>query len=328
MHKQLLTVNEVTALINAGKTLLLAGDETLLSPLPNGKWIGGTSANFMTSDGGVTCQDKLYVTDITQYAADIEIKKFNVENLKEFPDFYMENGFAVIILPAMTDIQINFAKEVQDYKGVFNSPLIGWVSGIHVNEIGKRDPKVFSGIEKMNDNEAVIMYVKLPKNMFANINIVNFFTQGKGVDIEFTETGFSTGDCLINGEVKNLAAYVTENNWDLKLPLVADYNGAMINAGFQTVDLEKGTVSFYGPLFPNIKYRHAMPVDYNDDRLNQGFLGHNVNGVAFSCNCILNFLYAELETKKTGEMVGPMTFGEIAYVLLTQTLVYLKIQKF
>ncbi|RME83260.1 MAG: hypothetical protein D6785_06920, partial [Planctomycetota bacterium] len=42
----------------------------------------------------------------------------------------------------------------------------------------------------------------------------------------------------------------------------------------------------------------------------------------FSCNCILNYLYGKLEGKKTGNITGPMTFGEIAYVLLNQTLVY------
>ncbi|MBN2104582.1 hypothetical protein JW835_11135 [bacterium] len=46
----------------------------------------------------------------------------------------------------------------------------------------------------------------------------------------------------------------------------------------------------------------------------------------FSCNCILNYLYSELEGKKTGNIVGPITFGEIAFQLLNQTLVYLTIQ--
>ena len=43
----------------------------------------------------------------------------------------------------------------------------------------------------------------------------------------------------------------------------------------------------------------------------------------FTCNCILNYLYANLEGKKTGSIVGPITFGEIAYMLLNQTMVYL-----
>ena len=48
--------------------------------------------------------------------------------------------------------------------------------------------------------------------------------------------------------------------------------------------------------------------------------------VFFSCNCVLNYLYSNLEGKKVGSFTGPMTFGEIAYVLLNQTLVYLQVQ--
>jgi hypothetical protein len=47
--------------------------------------------------------------------------------------------------------------------------------------------------------------------------------------------------------------------------------------------------------------------------------------VFFSCNCILNFLHSELAGKQTGAFTGPVTFGEVAYQLLNQTLVYLKI---
>ena len=45
----------------------------------------------------------------------------------------------------------------------------------------------------------------------------------------------------------------------------------------------------------------------------------------FSCNCILNYLYCGLEGKKIPPYCGPVTFGEIAYQLLNQTLVYCEI---
>lgn len=48
-------------------------------------------------------------------------------------------------------------------------------------------------------------------------------------------------------------------------------------------------------------------------------------GAAFSCNCILNHLYGQLEGQRTGRFTGPMTFGEIAFLLLKQTLVYLAV---
>jgi len=45
----------------------------------------------------------------------------------------------------------------------------------------------------------------------------------------------------------------------------------------------------------------------------------------YTCNCILNFLYGELEGKVIGSFDGPVTFGEIAYQLVNQTLVYVSI---
>ena len=42
-------------------------------------------------------------------------------------------------------------------------------------------------------------------------------------------------------------------------------------------------------------------------------------------NCILNYLYCELEGRKIPPYYGPVTFGEVAYQLMNQTLVYCEI---
>jgi hypothetical protein len=47
--------------------------------------------------------------------------------------------------------------------------------------------------------------------------------------------------------------------------------------------------------------------------------------IALSCNCIVNFVNSSLEGRTTGGIVGPITFGEIAYQLLNQTMVYLTV---
>ncbi|EKO40320.1 MAG: hypothetical protein B193_0938, partial [Solidesulfovibrio magneticus str. Maddingley MBC34] len=101
-----------------------------------------------------------------------------------------------------------------------------------------------------------------------------------------------------------------------------------VNISFQDVDEVEGQVKFYAPVFTGIRYKHARPVtDYvkvfNDRLGREGAI--DSSRVAFSCNCILNYLYSELEGKKTDPFVGPVTFGEIAYQLLNQTLVYLEI---
>ena len=49
-----LTLDDTIKLINQNKLLHIAADESLLSKLPKGKWIGGTTPYFITNEGGVT----------------------------------------------------------------------------------------------------------------------------------------------------------------------------------------------------------------------------------------------------------------------------------
>jgi len=173
-----------------------------------------------------------------------------------------------------------------------------------------------------------VLQAQLPPGKVAEIGIINLFEQGDGDILSFGSDGFSAKDVLVNGEKRNFAAYIMKNKLDTKLPLVADYYGAMVNISFQDVDEVEGQVKFYAPVFTGIRYKHARPVaDYvkvfNDRLGREGAI--DSTRVAFSCNCILNYLYSELEGKKTDPFVGPVTFGEIAYQLLNQTLVYLEI---
>jgi len=90
------------------------------------------------------------------------------------------------------------------------------------------------------------------------------------------------------------------------------------------VDLERGRVQFYAPVFADIEYRHAAPVGDYVQEFDLQIATHPAQA-AFSCNCILNYLYGKLEGKKAGHLTGPITFGEIAHQLLNQTLVYLEV---
>ncbi len=319
-------VQDVAAMIAAGKILLLAGEESLLAQLPAGTWIGGTSANFMAEEGGVTSRDKIFVTDISDIASKAEVRTYDSASLRAIGEHYPTNGFTVLIVPGLSEIHATFAKEVQGYGGVFNAPLVGWIAGVHVTEIGKTAPKAFAGAGAALGNQAAALHISLPAGKVARVDTVNLFSQSSGDVIAFDTEGFATeGMCKINGQPANLASYIKEKNIDTKLPLVADYNGAMINVSVQAVDAEGGKVLFYAPVFKGIDYRFAVPVaDYIGQF--KTALGQNGQGtLAFSCNCILNYLYAELEGKKTGTIMGPITFGEIAYMLLNQTLVYLSI---
>jgi hypothetical protein len=84
-------------------------------------------------------------------------------------------------------------------------------------------------------------------------------------------------------------------------------------------------VSFYAPVKENVEYKIGKPVGDYIKEFNK-LIPAETSQVIGSCNCILNYLYSELEGKKTGNLTGPITFGEIAYVLVNQTMVYMSVQ--
>jgi hypothetical protein len=78
----------------------------------------------------------------------------------------------------------------------------------------------------------------------------------------------------------------------------------------------------YAPVFPGVDYRFAKPVGDYSSAFGQA-IASGEQQPGFACNCILNYLYGQLEGKKTGDITGPITFGEIAHQLLNQTMVRL-----
>jgi hypothetical protein len=326
MQQDIMTIAEASELITKGKTLLLAGEEGLLKQLPKGKWIGGTIPYFISpNQGGLVSQEKIFVTDISGMAASVELKTYHENDL---PNIYTEagdSGFSFIVIPAMTGVHSSFALNAPNYADFGSQPLIGWIAGVHLDNLGKETPKVFDGLTgECSDNAAMVMHVTLPRNKAVDVGIVNIFEQGEGDTLTFGADGFACTEVMVNGVKENFAAYIERNKLDTKLPLVADYYGALVNISFQSVAAEE--VKFYAPVFSGVRYKHAKAIsDYAtafDSQLKK--IGLSEDNVVFSCNCILNYLYSGLEGKNTSPFVGPITFGEIAYQLLNQTLVYLE----
>jgi hypothetical protein len=313
-------------LIKSGKRLLLAGDETLLAALPVGNWIGGTIPYFMSAQGGLHTADQVFVTELPE-ADGATIQRYDRSSLPRLAADHPGHGFTVLLIPAFSAVHAEFAENVADYPGVFDRPLVGWISGVALEDIGRIKPCVFDGTTgARSTDEAVALHLALAPRDNASVEIINLFRPGNGDTITFTGTGFSVTDALFNGKSANLARYLTDREADTRLPLVADYHGAMINISIQKVDAVGGTVDFYAPVFPGIEYRIAAPVDDYVAGFAAQLQPESV-APAFACNCILNYVYAELENRTTAPLTGPMTFGEIAYMLLNQTAVYLTVSR-
>ncbi len=321
---KLTSLQEVSAAILSGRCLSIAGDEQLLKQLPAGLWIGGTIPYFMGQDGGKTTKDELFVTEIPMLGAEPTIKFYSQGQLDQVCLDGPDNGFSLMVLPAFTDIHSYFARKGPQFPDMFMKPLVGWVSGFHLGDEGA-SAKIINGQTLQIDNQrAVVMHVPLPAERMARVEIVNVFTQGQGDVIRFSETGFTGRACTINGKPALLSEYVEQNKIDTRLPLVADYSGAAINVCIKEVRAADKAVDFYGPLFDDIDYRFAAPLHDYVAQFNQAVPAEAFQA-NFACNCVLNYLYLGLEGKQVSAVLGPMTFGEIAYQLVNQTLVYLTI---
>jgi hypothetical protein len=325
MKNLFLSREESAALIRSGAMAVFAGSEDALRALPKGAWIGGTTPYFMTAEGGVIDSENLFCT-VFEEALEMKVVTLTASSLPDIAHGRFADGFSYVLMPAFSDVHSQYAIEGPAYDGLCDQPVMGWVTGVLLSELGTRTPKVFDGTAgEMHDAAALAMHVRLPVGASVELDIVNLFVQGNGAEIVFPANGFSAGACTIDGVATNYAHYVKKNGIDTKLPLVADYAGAQVNVALQSVDESAGMCNFYAPVMAGETYRLAQPVAEYGAAYAAGLGNAADAGRMLSCNCILNFLYAELEGKRTAGFVGPVTFGEIAYVLLNQTLVRLNV---
>jgi hypothetical protein len=207
---------------------------------------------------------------------------------------------------------------------MFVKPVVGWISGLNLGKNGQTPIAVNGFTGECFADKAVALSVKVPDGKRADIKIVNIFNQNdRSPVIRFKKYGFKAETCFVDSKEVNFADYIAKNNIDTNLPLIGDYSGTGVNVSIKSI--EDGTVNFYAPVFSHIDYRFANIIpDYEAAFASQLEAIENKDSV-FSCNCILNFLYGNLEGKKIVGLYGPITFGEIAWQLLNQTLVYVTV---
>ena len=318
----LMTFEETSKLIQDGKILHIAATEALLKKLPKGNWIGGSTEYFMAKDGGKVSGDLLSVIEFPY--KNFVIKSYTTQDINKVVTDAFDNGFSLLIIPFDSAVHKEYAQNAAEYDQMFLRNVVGWISGLNLNKPGQTPIAVNGSTAEVFTDKAVAFHLQVPEDKIVTVNIINIFEQDPATPlIEFTEEGFSVKKCRVGGKEVVLADYIAQNGIDTKLPIVGDYAGNGINISFKSI--ENGVVNFYAPVFAGIEYRMAKAVSNYQSLFNKRIAEHKDTSAAFSCNCILNFLYGELENKKIEAFVGPITFGEIAYQLVNQTLVYVSV---
>jgi hypothetical protein len=318
----LLDFEKTAALIGEGKLLHIAGTESLLRALPKGNWIGGSTEYFVAESGGIVTDNQLsvFVLDFAEY----KFGDYDCDTIENVAADGFDNGLTILIIPFNSGVHTEYAKNAPAYGDMFIKPVVGWISGLNLGK--EQTPIAVNGFTgECFADKAVALSLKVPDGKRADIKIVNIFTEDDSSPvIHFDKSGFEAQVCLVDGEEVDFAEYIEENAIDTNLPLVGDYSGMGVNVSIKSI--ADGIVNFYAPVFADIDYRFAKAIpDYEAAFGDKLETIENKDSV-FACNCILNFLYGNLEGKKIDGLYGAITFGEIAWQLLNQTLVYVTIE--
>jgi hypothetical protein len=304
-------------MIREGKHLLLAGDIGVLSGLPEGNWIGGTTTFFIQRPSQrINSTDKIFVCELPEYVVKTVIREYDAASIRHIYTDAPENGFTVLIMPFNSPPSREFAFNAGSFSDFAARPVCGWVAGGYSKATILTD-KCYAASGAGNrpfTDKAVAMHITFPENKYAELCIFNPYKQGTGDEITFDYSSMIAKDAFINGKKRNLAAYLRETGFVPNVPFVANYAGAMLNV--ECFAIENDEVFMAAPFFPGITYK-ISEIDGNiaDPELTG-------SEIIFSVTCIVNYMNPDFCERYLTKMNGPVVYGEIAYQLLNQTTVY------
>lgn len=319
---ELTNLQQAQAIIKTGKFLIIAGDEKLLRQLPKGNWIGGTTPYFMGANGGVQTYEQVFITELPSCFTLEAIDVYDSTQLSLITSKCSEHGITFVLMPAFSQICKVFEESVTELEGIFVKNIAGWVSGFDLSDANGK-AWVFNGKNgEAYDNRVVVMHTSLPADKIVEMKTANVYRPNNDITITFEETSTEVKEAIINGQKLDFAKYIKDNNVDLNCPMIANFFGNTINVSFQSA---QDTVKFFAPVYDGVEYHFAYPVDDYYQEFEK-VAPKEDDQVIFSCNCALNYTHGKLKNRKTGQFVGPITFGEIAHQVLNQSLVYITLK--
>ena len=229
-------------------------------------------------------------------------------------------------MPSMSEIHAIYSLTSARIPGIRDIALLGWVSGVHVGDRPRMKAKVFNGQSgDCADDRIVVMHAALPPNKIAEVDIVNLNKPGTGDEIVFDAPEFAVRECTINGRREDFYAYARRNNLGIHCPLVTVMNGENIAVSLKAVDDESRSVQFFAPVMRDRVYRLGEKVpDYYATLLS--VVAERGLAPVLSFNCFHNYAFGGLLAQAPYPLPGPVVFGELAHVLMNQTLVCLSVK--
>ncbi len=314
MIQGLYKVPEVIEMIRQGRVLLLAGETSPLSQLPAGNWIAGTTPYFMVyPQQEIISSEHIFVQEMPD-VKNIAIQLYNAQTIKNIYKDAPENGFTLVCMPFGSDVTVEFAMNAPSYEKFACGMVCGWVSGQLLEQLLTTTSYAAAGnVPELYSDKAVAMHITLPVDKYVELHIYNPFKQGKGDTITFDQSSMAIEHAMINGVKQNFPEYLIKNHIDLRLPMVANYSGAMMNVN--CFEIKDGKVYVSAPVFEAVQYRFAEL-----DNSPEPFLVNEQT--LFSFGCVANFVHPYLREHCMKNLHGPITYGEIAYQLVNQTIMY------
>ena len=326
MKSTLFSLEDAQNLINAGFKGIVASDESLLKQLPKGEWIGGTMPYFMSEEGGTTTKEKVLMSELDSRFDIHQINTYTADQLDNIFSDYPEWGASFIIIPALSKCADLYPRVVEHNSKAFMSPIIGWGSGVLWEDVGKISPKIIDGRDgSLYDDRVIVMHCNLPQNVTANIGTINII-EPSGPKITFPEYSTELTDALIDGEKRNIYDFLKERNSTIAQAFVTNIRGEKVNLTIKSINDDTKSVTTWNPVNPAYEYQHSDPID-NYEELFEKELENKSGAFAYNCNCLYNYFFCNLDGKKIGDVTGVISFGEIGYISLNQTFVYLTLEE-
>lgn len=160
-------------------------------------------------------------------------------------------------------------------------------------------------------DRVLVVHAALPLGVAAQVNCYNAFEPDpESPEITFAKKEFIIDVAQIDGQDRAFGTWLAEMGADLSLPLVANFAGTAVNTVIHQVQGD-GSVLLGAPSLPGLTYR-------------LGRRAAKILPEAMGIGGARLYMSDELPSDPRVLPV-PATFGQIAYILMTQTITQLAI---